>query len=51
MQAGQVEDLTSWFDQNAAVKSRLFSSSFAPATVDGKIYAMPAETVQPIVLY
>ena len=51
VQAGQVEDLTSWFDQNAAVKSRLFSSAFAPATVNGKIYAMPAETVQPIVLY
>jgi raffinose/stachyose/melibiose transport system substrate-binding protein len=51
VQAGQVEDLTSWFDQNAAVKNRLFPSSFGAATVDGKIYAMPAETVQPIVLY
>src|SRR5690349_2561472 len=51
VQAGQVEDLTSWFDQNSSVKSRLFSSAFAPATVNGKIYAMPAETVQPIVLY
>jgi raffinose/stachyose/melibiose transport system substrate-binding protein len=49
--AGQVEDLTSWFDQNAAVKDRLFPSSFGAATVDGKIYAMPCETVQPIVLY
>jgi len=35
VQAGQVEDLTSWFGQNAAVKSRLFSSAFAPATVIG----------------
>src|SRR5690349_3437420 len=51
VQAGQVEDLTSWFGQNAAVKRRLFSSAFAPATVNGKIYAMPAETVQPIILY
>jgi raffinose/stachyose/melibiose transport system substrate-binding protein len=49
--AGQVEDLTSWFDQNAAVKNRLFPSSFGAATVGGKIYAMPCETVQPIVLY
>jgi raffinose/stachyose/melibiose transport system substrate-binding protein len=48
---GQVEDLTSWFGQNAAVKDRLFPSSFGAATVDGKIYAMPAETVQPIVLF
>ncbi|MEU8321981.1 extracellular solute-binding protein [Nonomuraea sp. NPDC048881] len=51
VQAGQVEDLTSWFSENAAVKDRLFPSSFGAATVDGKIYAMPCETVQPIVLY
>jgi raffinose/stachyose/melibiose transport system substrate-binding protein len=49
--AGQVEDLTSWFAQNPAVKNRLFQSSFDAATINGKIYAMPAETVQPIVLY
>jgi raffinose/stachyose/melibiose transport system substrate-binding protein len=49
--AGQVEDLTDWFGQNAAVKDRLFPSSFGAATVGGKIYAMPAETVQPIILY
>jgi raffinose/stachyose/melibiose transport system substrate-binding protein len=47
--AGQVDDLTSWFDQNADLKNKLFASSFGPATIDGKIYAMPAETVQPIV--
>ncbi|MDA0636780.1 extracellular solute-binding protein [Nonomuraea sp. MCN248] len=51
VQAGQVEDLTSWFDQNAAVKDKLFPSSFGAATVDDKIYAMPCETMQPIVLY
>jgi len=51
VQANQVEDLTSWFAQNPDVKNRLFPSSFGAATVDGKIYAMPAETVQPIVLY
>jgi raffinose/stachyose/melibiose transport system substrate-binding protein len=49
--AGQVEDLTSWFSSNGDVKSRLFPSSFGPATIDGKLYAMPAETVQPIVLF
>src|SRR6185437_1826521 len=49
--ANQVEDLTSWFAQNPDVKDRLFPSSFGAATVDGKIYAMPCETVQPIVLY
>jgi len=51
VEAGQVEDLTSWFGENAAVKDRLFPSSFGAATIDGKIYAMPAETVQPIVLF
>jgi raffinose/stachyose/melibiose transport system substrate-binding protein len=49
--AGQVDDLTDWFAQNAAVKDRLFPSSFGAATVNGKIYAMPAETVEPIVLF
>ena len=52
VQAGQVEDLTSWFDQNAARQETACSPRrSAPATVNGKIYAMPAETVQPIVLY
>jgi raffinose/stachyose/melibiose transport system substrate-binding protein len=49
--ANQVEDLTDWFSQNAAVKDKIFPSSFGAATVKGKIYAMPIETVQPIVLY
>jgi raffinose/stachyose/melibiose transport system substrate-binding protein len=50
-EAGQVEDLTSWFDEHSGVKKGLFPSSFGAATVDGKIYAMPCETVQPIILY
>jgi raffinose/stachyose/melibiose transport system substrate-binding protein len=49
--AGQVEDLTGWFGENAAVKDKVLPSSFGAATVGGKIYAMPIETVQPIVLY
>jgi raffinose/stachyose/melibiose transport system substrate-binding protein len=49
--ASQVVDLTDWFTQNAAVKSKILPSSFGAATVNGKIYAMPVETVQPIVLY
>jgi len=49
--AGQVVDLTDWFGQNAAVKEKLLPSSFGAATVGGKIYAMPVETVQPIVLF
>lgn len=50
-EAGQVEDLTSWFADNAAVKDRLFESAFGAATVDGKIYAIPATAVQPIIFY
>ncbi|WP_031037381.1 extracellular solute-binding protein [Streptomyces sp. NRRL F-5650] len=50
-EAGQVEDLTPWFDEHPDVKKGLFPSSFGAATVDGRIYAMPCETVQPIILY
>jgi raffinose/stachyose/melibiose transport system substrate-binding protein len=49
--AGQVEDLTPWFDQNPQQKERRFPSSFGAATVNGKIYALPAETVTPIIFY
>ena len=49
--ASQVVDLTDWFGQNAAVKQKILPSSFGAATVNGKIYAMPVETVQPIVLF
>ena len=49
--AGQVEDLTDWMGQNAALKSSIFPSAFGAATVNGKIYAMPVETTTPIVLY
>jgi raffinose/stachyose/melibiose transport system substrate-binding protein len=51
VQDNVVEDLTDWFSQHADVKNRLFPSSFGAATIDGKIYAMPCETVQPIILY
>jgi len=49
--AGQVEDLTGFFGQNAALKDSIFPSAFGAATVDGKIYAMPVETTTPIVLF
>ncbi|WP_028808842.1 extracellular solute-binding protein [Streptomyces canus] len=51
VEAGQVEDLTPWFEEHPEIKKGLFPSSFGAATVDGKIYAMPCETVQPIILY
>jgi raffinose/stachyose/melibiose transport system substrate-binding protein len=49
--AGQVEDLTSFFSENAAVKDKIFPSAFGAATIDGKVYAMPTETVTPIIFY
>jgi len=51
VEAGQVQDLTEWFDQNTAVADKIFPSSFGAATVNGKIYAMPVESVTPIVLF
>jgi raffinose/stachyose/melibiose transport system substrate-binding protein len=49
--ANQVVDLTDWLGQNAAVKEKILPSSFGAGTVNGKIYALPVETVQPIVLF
>jgi raffinose/stachyose/melibiose transport system substrate-binding protein len=51
VEGGQVEDLTSWFDEHSEVKDNLIPSSFPPATINNRIYAMPCETVEPIVLY
>lgn len=50
-EANQVEDLTSWFNDNPDLKKKFFPSSFGAATVNGKIYALPNQTVGPIVLY
>lgn len=50
-EAAQVEDLTSWFAENPDVKDRLFASALGAATVDGKVYAIPSTTVQPIVFF
>ena len=49
--AGQVEDLSGWFGENAELKNSIFPSAFGAATVNGKIYAMPVETTTPIVLF
>ncbi|GAV44988.1 extracellular solute-binding protein [Streptomyces acidiscabies] len=51
VKAGQVDDLTPWFAEHPDLKDRLFPNSFGPATVDGKIYAVPSESVEPIVLF
>lgn len=52
VEAGQVEDLTDWLTKDQAeLKSSIFPSAFTAATVNGKIYAVPGETVTPIVLF
>ncbi|POH71856.1 extracellular solute-binding protein [Arthrobacter glacialis] len=51
VEAGQVVDLTPWLEENPQVKDRLFPSAFGAATVDGKIYALPNETVAPIIFF
>lgn len=49
--AGQVEDLTSWLGENADFKDKLLPSTWGAATFDDKIYAVPIQTTQPIVMY
>ena len=48
---GQVEDLTSFFEETPAIKEQIFETAFGAATVDGKVYAVPCEDVSPIVLF
>jgi raffinose/stachyose/melibiose transport system substrate-binding protein len=48
---GQVDDLTSWLDENAALKDQVIASTWGAATINDKIYAVPAQNTQPIVMY
>ncbi|PPK94692.1 raffinose/stachyose/melibiose transport system substrate-binding protein [Kineococcus xinjiangensis] len=50
-EAGQVDDLTSWFEENPDLKAKVIDSAWGAGTVDGKIYAMPMQTMAPIVLF
>ncbi|MBA3529125.1 MAG: extracellular solute-binding protein [Propionibacteriaceae bacterium] len=49
--AGQVEDLTSWLDENKALKDKFVPATWGAATLDDKIYAVPTNNTQPIVMY
>jgi raffinose/stachyose/melibiose transport system substrate-binding protein len=52
VEAGQVEDLTDWVNtEQKALKDSIFPSAWGAATVNGKLYAVPGETVTPIVLF
>nr|WP_246315767.1 extracellular solute-binding protein [Kineococcus aurantiacus] len=50
-QQNLVDDLTPWLQENPDVKDRLFDAAFAAGTVEGKVYGLPTETVQPLVLF
>ncbi|WP_405770763.1 extracellular solute-binding protein [Streptomyces sp. NBC_00080] len=49
--AGKVADLTPDLDKNPEWKNRIFPSVLKAATVDGKVYGVPVNGVQPVVLY
>jgi raffinose/stachyose/melibiose transport system substrate-binding protein len=49
--AGQVEDLTSWLGENPALKDKFIPAVWKAATIDDKIYAIPIQNTQPIILY
>lgn len=49
--ANQVEDLTSWLGENAEFKDKLLPSTWGAVTFDDKIFGVPIQTTQPIVMY
>ncbi|WP_030661724.1 extracellular solute-binding protein [Streptomyces cellulosae] len=49
--AGKVADLTPDLDKNPAWKNRIFPSVLQSTTIDGKVYGVPVNGVQPVVLY
>lgn len=51
VEAGQIEDLTEFIAENPEVKDRYLPSISKNGEVDGKVYALPNNNVQPIVLY
>jgi len=50
-QAGQVADLTDWVNSNKDWKDKFVDSTWGAATIDGKIYAVPTNNTQPVVMY
>ena len=49
--AGEVADLTADVNADAALKKRFLPSIAATGIIDGKIYAIPNNGMQPVVLY
>ncbi|PIO97345.1 ABC transporter substrate-binding protein [Pleomorphomonas carboxyditropha] len=51
VKAGQVVDLTPYLDSDPAFKDRFLPASFGASTIDGKIYALPAENTAIAVVF
>lgn len=49
--AGQVLDITSWVNGQASWKSKFVDSTWGAGTIGGKIFAVPTNNTQPIVMY
>lgn len=49
--AGQVDDLTSWIEQTSGFKERFLPSTWGAATLDGKVFAVPIQSTQPVLMY
>jgi raffinose/stachyose/melibiose transport system substrate-binding protein len=49
--ANQVDDLTSWIGGTSGFKDKFLPSTWGAATFDKKIYAVPIQTTQPILMY
>ncbi|PWH07260.1 sugar ABC transporter substrate-binding protein [Brachybacterium endophyticum] len=47
----QVDDLTSWLEENSDFKKGFVDSVWDAATVDDKIYALPIGATQPIIMF
>ncbi len=49
--AGQVLDLTSWVNGQSAWKSKFVDATWGSGTINDKIFAVPTNNTQPIVMY
>ena len=49
--ANQVADLTDWVNNHKDWKDSFVDSTWGAATIDGKIYAVPTNNTQPVVMY
>lgn len=49
--AEQVLDLTSWLEENADFKDTFVDATWGSATFDDKVFAVPCNNTQPVVMY